>query len=54
MPQWDFLNFLRDSGKGFASLKMMMSTEAMTYPRGDRIAACGRRRRMARSTSVLT
>jgi 2-polyprenyl-6-methoxyphenol hydroxylase-like FAD-dependent oxidoreductase len=27
MPQWDFLNFLRESGKRFASLKVMMSTE---------------------------
>ena len=29
MPQWDFLNFLRESGKRFASLKVMMSTEAI-------------------------
>jgi len=28
MPQWDFLNFLRESGKRFNSLKVMMSTEA--------------------------
>jgi 2-polyprenyl-6-methoxyphenol hydroxylase-like FAD-dependent oxidoreductase len=28
MPQWDFLNFLRESGKRFSSLKVMMSTEA--------------------------
>jgi 2-polyprenyl-6-methoxyphenol hydroxylase-like FAD-dependent oxidoreductase len=28
MPQWDFLNFLRESGKRYASLKVMMSTEA--------------------------
>jgi 2-polyprenyl-6-methoxyphenol hydroxylase-like FAD-dependent oxidoreductase len=28
MPQWDFLNFLRERGKRFASLKVMMSTEA--------------------------
>jgi 2-polyprenyl-6-methoxyphenol hydroxylase-like FAD-dependent oxidoreductase len=28
MPQWDFLNFLRESGKRFASLKVMMSAEA--------------------------
>lgn len=28
MPQWDFLNFLRESGKQFSSLKVMMSTEA--------------------------
>src|ERR1700709_958640 len=28
MPQWDFLNFLRESGKKFTSLKIMMSTEA--------------------------
>jgi 2-polyprenyl-6-methoxyphenol hydroxylase-like FAD-dependent oxidoreductase len=39
MPQWDFLNFLRDSGKQFASLKVMMSTEAIDLIRdGDRIA----------------
>src|SRR5450755_1715648 len=25
MPQWDFLNFLRESGKKFASLKVMMN-----------------------------
>ena len=29
MPQWDFLNFLRESGKRFASLKMMMNSEAI-------------------------
>ena len=28
MPQWDFLNFLRESGKRFASLKVMMNTDA--------------------------
>jgi 2-polyprenyl-6-methoxyphenol hydroxylase-like FAD-dependent oxidoreductase len=28
MPQWDFLNFLRESGNKFTSLKVMMSTEA--------------------------
>jgi 2-polyprenyl-6-methoxyphenol hydroxylase-like FAD-dependent oxidoreductase len=28
MPQWDFLNFLRESGKRFASLQVMMNTEA--------------------------
>src|SRR3569623_1428712 len=28
MPQWDFLNFLREAGQRFASLKVMMSTEA--------------------------
>lgn len=39
MPQWDFLNFLRDSGKRFASLRVMMSTEAIDLIRdGDRIA----------------
>ena len=38
MPQWDFLNFLRESGKRFASLKVMMSTEAIDLIRdGDRI-----------------
>jgi len=39
MPQWDFLNFLRESGERFASLKVMMSTEAIDLIRdGDRIA----------------
>jgi 2-polyprenyl-6-methoxyphenol hydroxylase-like FAD-dependent oxidoreductase len=38
MPQWDFLNFLRESGKRFASLKVMMSAEAIDLIRdGDRI-----------------
>jgi 2-polyprenyl-6-methoxyphenol hydroxylase-like FAD-dependent oxidoreductase len=39
MPQWDFLNFLRDAGKRFPSLKVMMSTEAVDLIReGGRIA----------------
>jgi 2-polyprenyl-6-methoxyphenol hydroxylase-like FAD-dependent oxidoreductase len=39
MPQWDFLNFLRESGQRFASLKVMMSAEAVDLIRdGDRIA----------------
>jgi 2-polyprenyl-6-methoxyphenol hydroxylase-like FAD-dependent oxidoreductase len=39
MPQWDFLNFLRESGKQFASLRVMMSTEAIDLIQdGDRIA----------------
>jgi 2-polyprenyl-6-methoxyphenol hydroxylase-like FAD-dependent oxidoreductase len=29
MPQWDFLNFLREAGRQFTSLKVMMSTEAI-------------------------
>src|ERR1700728_2952592 len=28
MPQWDFLNFLRENGKRFASLKVMMNADA--------------------------
>jgi 2-polyprenyl-6-methoxyphenol hydroxylase-like FAD-dependent oxidoreductase len=28
MPQWDFLNFLRDNGKRFASLKVLMNADA--------------------------
>jgi 2-polyprenyl-6-methoxyphenol hydroxylase-like FAD-dependent oxidoreductase len=28
MPQWDFLNFLREAGKRFASLKVMMNADA--------------------------
>ncbi|WP_027553623.1 FAD-dependent oxidoreductase [Bradyrhizobium sp. Cp5.3] len=39
MPQWDFLNFLREAGKRFASLKVMMSTEAVDLiRRGEPIA----------------
>ncbi|QDW39086.1 FAD-dependent oxidoreductase [Bradyrhizobium sp. KBS0727] len=39
MPQWDFLNFLRESGKRFASLKVMMSAEAVDLIHdGNRIA----------------
>jgi 2-polyprenyl-6-methoxyphenol hydroxylase-like FAD-dependent oxidoreductase len=39
MPQWDFLNFLREAGKRFPSLKVMMSTEAEDLIRdGGRIA----------------
>ena len=39
MPQWDFLNFLRESGKRFSSLKVMMSAEAVDLIHdGDRIA----------------
>ena len=39
MPQWDFLNFLREAGERFASLKVMMSTEAVDLIRnGNRIA----------------
>jgi len=28
MPQWDFLNFLRESGKRFSALKVLMNAEA--------------------------
>src|SRR6266704_2009732 len=28
IPQWDFLNFLRESGKRFASLEVMMNSDA--------------------------
>jgi len=38
MPQWDFLNFLRESGRRFANLNVLMSTEATDLVRrGDRI-----------------
>jgi 2-polyprenyl-6-methoxyphenol hydroxylase-like FAD-dependent oxidoreductase len=38
MPQWDFLNFLRESGKRFASLKVMMNANATDLIRsGDEI-----------------
>ena len=39
MPQWDFLNFLREAGRRFASLHVMMSTEAVDLIRdGDSVA----------------
>ena len=39
MPQWDFLNFLREAGKRFASLEVLMSREAVDLiRRGDAIA----------------
>jgi 2-polyprenyl-6-methoxyphenol hydroxylase-like FAD-dependent oxidoreductase len=39
MPQWDFLNFLREAGRRFPFLKVMMSTEAIDLIReGGRIA----------------
>lgn len=39
MPQWDFLNFLREAGKRFAALKVMMSTEAVDLIRRGEIIA---------------
>jgi 2-polyprenyl-6-methoxyphenol hydroxylase-like FAD-dependent oxidoreductase len=39
MPQWDFLNFLREASQRFPSLQVMMSTEAVDLIRdGGRIA----------------
>jgi 2-polyprenyl-6-methoxyphenol hydroxylase-like FAD-dependent oxidoreductase len=39
MPQWDFLNFLREAGRRFPSLKVMMSSEATDLIRqGSRVA----------------
>ncbi|WP_298363492.1 FAD-dependent oxidoreductase [uncultured Bradyrhizobium sp.] len=39
MPQWDFLNFLRESGKRFPSLKVLMSAEATDLiRRGNAVA----------------
>jgi len=39
LPQWDFLNFLRESGKRLQSLKVMMSTEVTDLiRRGDTVA----------------
>src|SRR4030081_3329831 len=35
MPQWDFLNFLRESGKRFSPLKAMMSAEATDLIQND-------------------
>ncbi|MGW1422783.1 FAD-dependent oxidoreductase [Bradyrhizobium manausense] len=39
MPQWDFLNFLRESGKRFASLGVLMNTEAVDLIRHGEIVA---------------
>ncbi|MHC2334867.1 FAD-dependent oxidoreductase [Bradyrhizobium sp. USDA 4454] len=39
MPQWDFLNFLRESGTRFPSLKVLMNAEATDLiRRGDAVA----------------
>ncbi|MGY4313170.1 FAD-dependent oxidoreductase [Bradyrhizobium sp. JR3.5] len=39
MPQWDFLNFLRESGERFPSLQVLMSAEATDLiRRGDAVA----------------
>src|SRR3954453_16854543 len=35
MPQWDFLNYLRESAKHFRSLQVMMNTEATDLLRSD-------------------
>ncbi|MGD0850688.1 FAD-dependent oxidoreductase [Bradyrhizobium sp.] len=38
MPQWDFLNFLREHGRRFASLKVMMNADATDLIwSGDRV-----------------
>ena len=38
MPQWDFLNFLRESGKRFSSLRVMMNVNATDLIwSGDRV-----------------
>ncbi|MGX4772077.1 FAD-dependent oxidoreductase [Bradyrhizobium guangdongense] len=39
MPQWDFLNFLREAGKRFASLKVLMNTEAVDLIRHGEVIA---------------
>jgi 2-polyprenyl-6-methoxyphenol hydroxylase-like FAD-dependent oxidoreductase len=39
MPQWDFLNFLREAGKRFASLKVLMNTEAVDLIRRGEVIA---------------
>ncbi|MFT4116475.1 FAD-dependent oxidoreductase [Bradyrhizobium sp.] len=39
MPQWDFLNFLREAGRRFPSLKVLMNTEGVDLiRRGDTVA----------------
>ncbi len=44
MPQWDFLNFLRESGKRFPSLKVMMNTDATDLIWSRRYASPASRR----------
>jgi 2-polyprenyl-6-methoxyphenol hydroxylase-like FAD-dependent oxidoreductase len=39
MPQWDFLNFLREAGERFASLQVLMSTEAVDLIRNGETVA---------------
>jgi 2-polyprenyl-6-methoxyphenol hydroxylase-like FAD-dependent oxidoreductase len=39
MPQWDFLNFLRESGKRFASLQVMMNANATDLIRSGNAVA---------------
>src|SRR6478672_7553355 len=39
MPQWDFLNFLREAGKRFPSLKVMMSAEGTDLIRRGKVIA---------------
>src|SRR5260370_36195982 len=39
MPQWDFLNFLREAGKRFPSLKVMMSAEGTDLIRRGEVIA---------------
>jgi len=40
MPQWDFLNFLRDKGQRYPKLKVLMNTEATDLIWANR-AVCG-------------
>jgi len=39
MPQWDFLNFLRESGKRFPPLQVMMSANATDLVRSDGVVS---------------
>ena len=53
MPQWDFLNFLREAGRRFSSLKVMMNAEATDLIwSGERLRASTPRRRKGRSRSA--
>jgi len=48
MPQWDFLNFLRERGRRFASLKVMSRPRrSICFATASRSLVSGRRRRTA-------
>src|SRR6266849_4270245 len=56
MPQWDFLNFLRESGTRFSSLKVMMNadaTDGTVEIRADLTIGCDGRHSIVRQCANL-